>query len=200
MCSTILAGSDDTMTKNVNETMINTTNINGTISSSISNDKALYISRHTTEKLLETLDVKSLRKAGMFLKEPECRVYLSGFSEHHQVQLRRAVKSAGAVSVNELTSSVTHVIVNQAVPVEQVKIIEMLHLKPHFVSLQWLVESMQMSMVVSESDFYVPFPKLRGLGNGSRCSSTSSWAVHSACILHHSQSRLHLFLSAVCSH
>ena len=112
----------------------------------------------TTEKLLETLDVKSLRKAGMFLKEPECRVYLSGFSEHHQVQLRRALKSAGAVSVNELTSSVTHVIVNQAVPVEQVKIIEMLHLKPHFVSLQWLVESMQMSMAVSESDFYVPFP------------------------------------------
>ena len=126
MCSTILAASDETITKNVNETIINTTNVNGTISSFISNkDKALHASRHTTEKLLDKLDVTTLRKAGMFLKEPECRVYLSGFNEHQQMQLQRCLKSAGAVSVNELTSSVTHVIVNHTLPVEQVKIIEM---------------------------------------------------------------------------
>ena len=160
MCSTILAASDETITKNVNETIINTTNVNGTISSFISNkDKALHASRHTTEKLLDKLDVTTLRKAGMFLKEPECRVYLSGFNEHQQMQLQRCLKSAGAVSVNELTSSVTHVIVNHTLPVEQVKIIEMLKLNPHFVSLQWLVESLQMGMAVSESDFNVPFPQ-----------------------------------------
>ena len=117
MCSTILAAPDETFTKNVNETMINSTNINGT-AASFSGDcgKGMPSTKYTTDKLLEKLDMTSLRKAGLFLKEPDCRVFLCGFNDHHQMHLRRSLKSAGAVPVNELTSSVTHVIVNQTIP------------------------------------------------------------------------------------
>ena len=158
MCSTILAAPDETFTKNVNETMINSTNINGTAASfSGESGKGMPSTKYTTDKLLEKLDMTSLRKAGLFLKEPDCRVFLCGFNDHHQMHLRRSLKSAGAVPVNELTSSVTHVIVNQTIPTEHIKIIDMLQLSPYFVSLEWLIESMHMGRAVSESDFFVSF-------------------------------------------
>lgn len=158
MCSTILAAPDETITRNVNETIINSTNINGSMSTFLmGREKEFPSSKRETEKLLEKLDMASLRKAGMFLKEPQCRIFLGGFNEHQEMQLRRSIKLAGAIQVNELTSSVTHVIVNQTLPAEQIKIIETLKLTPHFVSLEWFVESMQMSMAVSESDFYIAF-------------------------------------------
>ena len=127
MCSTILAAPDETITRNVNETIINGTNINGSMSTFLmGQEKEFPSSKRATEKLLEKLDMTSLRKAGMFLKEPQCRIFLGGFNEHQEMQLRRSIKLAGAIQVNELTSSVTHVIVNQTLPTEQIKIIETL--------------------------------------------------------------------------
>ena len=102
----------------------------------------------------------SLRRAGQFLAEPKCLIYPSGFNEHQQEQLRRCLRSAGAGVMNQLTSSVTHVIVNTTLLPEHIKLVNMLKLTPHFVSLQWLVESMHLTMAVPESDFYVSVPEI----------------------------------------
>jgi hypothetical protein len=161
MCSTILAGPDETITKKINETLSNSTIVDKSVSSGYldgRNDPCA--ARKSTDKLLEKLDMTSLRRAGMFLAEPKCFIYLSGFNEHQQEQLRRCLKLAGAAVMNQLTSSVTHVIVNNTLMPEHIKHVNTLKLNPHFVGLQWLVESMQLAMAVPESDFYVAVPEI----------------------------------------
>ena len=166
MCSTILAAPDESMTKNVNETVMNSTTINMSVNSTILGAKQSLSSGHkTTDQLLEKMDMARLRRAGAFLSEPECKVFLSGFNEHQQELLRRCIKSAAATIMNQLTQSVTHVIVSNTLPLEHAKIAQKLKLNPHFVSVQWLIESMQMGMAVPESDFPMQKatdPPLRG--------------------------------------
>ena len=119
MCSTILAAPDESMTKNVNETVMNSTTINRPVNSTIFGAKQSTSSGHkTTDQLLEKMDMARLRRAGAFLSEPECKVFLSGFNEHQEELLRRCIKSAAATIMNQLTQLVTNVIVSNTLPIE----------------------------------------------------------------------------------
>ena len=156
MCSTILAGPDETITKKINETVMNGTSINR--SQNCSNFEAVSAPntiRNLCDKLLEKIDMTSLRKAGTFLAEPRCKIFLSGFNENQTGLLRRCLKSGGALIMNQLTKSVTHVIVNGIMLQDHIKLVRTLDLNPHYVGVQWLIESMHMGMAVPESDFTV---------------------------------------------
>ena len=164
MCSTILAAPDETLTRKINETILNSTNVNRSTNSSVLDGiTGPYGAKKSTENLIEKIDMASLRRAGLFLAEPKCWIFLSGFNEHQQEQLRRCLKSAGALVMNQLTSSVTHVIINHTLPLEHIKTIGRLKLNPYCVSVQWLVESMQMGMAVPESDFLISSPAMQSL-------------------------------------
>ena len=129
MCSTIHAGPDETITKKVNETLSVSTIADKSLSRSVLHGiTGPCATRNSTEKLLEKIDMTSLRRAGLFLAEPKCMIYLSGFNEHQQEQLRRCLKSAGAGVMNQLTNSVTHVVINHTLPLEHVKLVKKLKL------------------------------------------------------------------------
>ena len=156
MCSTILAGPDETITKKINETIMNGTSINRSQNcSNFETVSAPNTIRNLCDKLLEKIDMTSLRKAGTFLAEPRCKIFLSGFNENQIGLLRRCLKSAGALIMNQLTKSVTHVIVNGIMLQDHIKLVRTLDLNPHYVGVQWLIESMHMGMAVPESDFTV---------------------------------------------
>ena len=141
MCSTImLAGPDETATVKINETVASA---NATLLAKDKND--------SVEKNLEKLDIQRAKKAGPFLDS--CRIFLSGFLENQETHLHRVLQTSGAARMNQITSSVTHIVVGRALKPEHQALVERLKINPHKVTLQWLVESMQMGQPVPEGDF-----------------------------------------------
>ena len=87
MCSTILEPNESNVSVRVDETVVNTTMMAGP-------SIAATVMGKTTAQWLAQLDITSVKKAGTFLDG--CKVFLSGFSDHDQEQLRRVLKFAGA--------------------------------------------------------------------------------------------------------
>ena len=87
--------------------------------------------RESTEKLLSKLELGRVKKAGEFLAE--CGVFLSGFTDSQVSQLSRVLQMAGAANLNQLTASVTHVVMARKVP-EHADIMRKLKLTPYKVT------------------------------------------------------------------
>jgi len=106
---------------------------------------------------LSELELSKVKKAGCFLDG--CRIFLSGFTETEQHQLSRVLKYAGGVRLTQLVESVTHcvnsVATKNVVP-ETSKILEDLDLSPNMVSLQWIVECMNLGKPAPVSEFIFP--------------------------------------------
>jgi hypothetical protein len=117
MCSTILHPNDETSSSmsKVNETIGN--NMTKT---------SVMAGKTTSEDVL--MDLNRVKKAGHFLEE--CRLFLSGFSESEQEKLRRVIQSAGGVRLNQLTPSVTHMVIKDTNS-EHVKLLNELKLTPY---------------------------------------------------------------------
>lgn len=166
MCSTICAPpeSELTMTKKINETAIGA-GANATMLG------PLMMEQKSTEALLEKLQISRVRKAGHFLEG--CRIFLSGFTEQQETQLQRVLQASGAARMNQITSSVTHVVIDQKVP-EHFSLMRQLNLSPAKVRLQWIVESMQSGRPLPEEEFAFKEATASAAGKSTRRSSKRS--------------------------
>ncbi len=147
MCSMIMQppnNGDISSTKNVNESVANS---NVTM---ISKSDTHGNGNESTAELLNKLELGRVKKAGLFLEG--CSVFLSGFNEDQETQIQRVLHFAGAKRMNQITSSLTHVIMN-AVIQEHVELLQKVNATPHKVSLFWVVESMQLHKPAPEEDF-----------------------------------------------
>ena len=150
MCSTIMLPNETTL-QNVNETVAP----NSTTILAPSTNK-------TTEQLLAILDPYRVKRAGAFLNDLKAKFFLSGFTDSQAERIRKVLISAGSAKLNQLTKTVTHVIVaSRGLLPEHAKVIGDLDLSPHLVSLQWLLESLQLGRSVPEGDF----PAIQGQRN-----------------------------------
>ena len=64
----------------------------------------------------------------------DIRIFLSGFHENEFEKIRLAIQTAGGVSLGQLTSSVTHMVIKKQVP-HHFKILRELDLKPYKVTI-----------------------------------------------------------------
>ena len=144
LCSTIMAPPcDETMTKQINETV---NPLNGTMLNKKDPNSGIVL-----DSLLESLDLSRVKRAGAFLDG--YKIFLSGFNENQSEHLKRVILSAGALRMNSLGPSVTHVVVKTFAKNRQLK---QLGINPFQVSLSWIVESMRLGRPAPESDFPPP--------------------------------------------
>ncbi|XP_076054847.1 mutagen-sensitive 101 isoform X2 [Oratosquilla oratoria] len=145
MCSTIL---NETSANNVSR-------INETVASEVS----LLIKKPTTvenEKVLkgvaalDEVDLQKAMKSGLFLDG--CKIYLSGFQGIHMEKLRRILNAGGATRFNQLTDSVSHVIIGKVIS-EHLNTIESWSTKPHIVTADWITESIKAGKALDEGPF-----------------------------------------------
>ena len=145
MCTTICHPNDQSVTKNtvkVDET-VNMTKIGG---QSFANEKK------TNENIF--LDLERVKKSGHFLAE--CKLFLSGFSMAEIDKLRLSIQTAGGVCLSQLTPSVTHMVIRNAVP-DHFQIVHDMKLTPYKVNFEWILQSMLMGRPVPEEDFHFSF-------------------------------------------
>ena len=93
MCSTIMNPNETNLVTKVKDTFHLT--VLGPSLSSVLRSK-------TTAQWMADLDLARVKKAGTFLDG--CKIYLSGFTDHDQEQLRRVLKFAGATRFVEIES------------------------------------------------------------------------------------------------
>ena len=93
MCSTIMDPNETNVVTKVNDT-VNSTVLGPSLSS--------VLRGKTTAQWMGDLDLARVKKAGTFLDG--CKIYLSGFTDHDQEQLRRVLKFAGATRFVEIES------------------------------------------------------------------------------------------------
>ncbi len=157
MCSVIVrpgvkgGPTDETMTRKVDESAVSTTGnlslIGVVANKGISSD----------EELLDKLE-KREKKGGLFLDE--CVIFTSGFTETQSNRLDKVLRSAGANRMNQITPSLTHMIVGgqeRETREEHLEMLGKLGSTPYRVTLQWVVESMQLGRPAAEEDcLFVP--------------------------------------------
>ena len=147
MCSTIMQPNDTLLMQQVNETVVppGTPLLNAT---------SILMGQKSTDQLMAQLtDQARIKRAGAFLDDPQAKVVLSGFGDdgHCQV-IKRVLNSAGALCVNSINRSTTHIVVgDRGLDMDHKRVLKQLNFSPHLVGLQWIVESMQMSRPVPES-------------------------------------------------
>nr|CAD7462057.1 unnamed protein product [Timema tahoe] len=101
-------------------------------------------------ELLEKLDIMEAKKAGSFLDG--CKVYLSGFNPDQTEKLRRVLNGGGATRFNEISDSLTHVIIGKFVSEDMKQLTRATH-RPHVVTVSWLLESIKQRCAASEEQF-----------------------------------------------
>ncbi|PSN50070.1 hypothetical protein C0J52_04215 [Blattella germanica] len=99
---------------------------------------------------LEKLDLKEAKKAGAFLDG--CNVYLSGFNPEQTEKLRRILNGGGATRFNEISDSVSHILVGEGVASDR-KSLQESGCRPHIVTVDWLVESIKQKRSAPEEPF-----------------------------------------------
>nr|CAD7437710.1 unnamed protein product [Timema bartmani] len=110
-------------------------------------------------ELLEKLDIMEAKKAGSFLDG--CKVYLSGFNPDQTEKLRRVLNGGGATRFNEISDSLTHVIIGKFVSEDMKQLTSATHrcwpvhccCRPHVVTVSWLLESIKQRCAASEEQF-----------------------------------------------
>lgn len=110
---------------------------------------AVKIRAFDTSKL-KLLDVKM--KSSMLLDG--CKIYLSEIPNDLCDQFRRLINTAGAMRFNLLNTSVTHIIIGDAVSSEVEKFLDENLQKPYVVSPDWLLDSCRMGTVMKEDGKY----------------------------------------------
>lgn len=151
MCSTILGPpetNDETVTKQVDETVGNNTTLKSPGSNRAGGSTS--VRKSTITSLFDQLDLQRVKKAGSFLEG--CRVFTSGFTESQELHLSRVLQQAEAIKHNQLTDSVTHMIIGKRDP-EHWQLLQRTGIQPYKMTLQWVVESMLMGHPVPEEDF-----------------------------------------------
>nr|CAD7423071.1 unnamed protein product [Timema monikensis] len=142
----------------------NLTHIDETINMSVSAELSIINQVSTSTKdlvakrsgeweyleLLEKLDIMEAKKAGSFLDG--CKVYLSGFNPDQTEKLRRVLNGGGATRFNEISDSLTHVIIGKFVSEDMKQLTRATH-RPHVVTVSWLLESIKQRCAASEEPF-----------------------------------------------
>nr|CAD7392836.1 unnamed protein product [Timema cristinae] len=142
----------------------NLTHIDETINMSVSAELSIINQVSTSTKdlvakrsgeweyleLLEKLDIMEAKKAGSFLDG--CKVYLSGFNPDQTEKLRRVLNGGGATRFNEISDSLTHVIIGKFVSEDMKQLTRATH-RPHVVTVSWLLESIKQRCAASEEQF-----------------------------------------------
>ncbi|PNF40863.1 hypothetical protein B7P43_G15936 [Cryptotermes secundus] len=114
------------------------------------NSQAKHSGASRYSETLEKLDLREAKRAGSFLDG--CNVYLSGFNVEQTEKLRRVLNGGGATRFNEISDSVTHIIVGDIVSAD-LKALKCSGLRPYVVTVDWLLESMKLRCPASEEEF-----------------------------------------------
>ncbi|KDR12289.1 DNA topoisomerase 2-binding protein 1-B isoform X2 [Zootermopsis nevadensis] len=101
-------------------------------------------------EILEKLDLTEAKKAGPFLDG--CNVYLSGFNLEQSEKLRRVLNGGGATRFNEISDSVTHIIIGDIVPAD-LEPLKYTGFRPYILTVNWVTESMQLKCPAPEEAF-----------------------------------------------
>ncbi|XP_027237421.2 DNA topoisomerase 2-binding protein 1 isoform X2 [Penaeus vannamei] len=157
MCSTIMNETDAMKVTHINETLQMDTSI------AIKKNSAFDEKVNRGIEAVEELDLQQAMKAGLFLDG--CKIFLSGFSGTHIEKLRRILNAGGATRFNQLTDSVSHVVIGKIVD-EHLTTIQSWPSKPHLVYGDWITESIKQKRPADEAQF-------AHLSDGSGCSSNS---------------------------
>lgn len=101
--------------------------------------------------MIKKINMNEVKRAGSFLDG--CNVYLSGFDLENFEKLRKIINSGGATRFNEISESVTHVIVGDFIA-SDVKILkEQGGIRHHVVTVEWLMESIKMCCPAPETPY-----------------------------------------------
>lgn len=103
-------------------------------------------------EVVNKLTLADAKKAGPFLDG--CKVYLSGFSLDVCENLRKILNAGGATRFSVLSDPVSHIIVGDHVP-EDVNYLKKSGIRPHVVTIDWLLESMKQRHPAPEDQFLV---------------------------------------------
>ena len=141
MCTTICHPNDVTK---------NTVKVNETVD--VTKIQSFSSEKKANENIF--LDLERVKKAGHFLAE--CKLFLSGFNMAEIDKLRLSIQTAGGVCLSQLTPSVTHMVIRNAIP-EHFQIVHEMKLTPYKVNFEWIVQSMLMGRPVPEEDFHFSF-------------------------------------------
>ncbi|GLH09974.1 Uncharacterized protein GBIM_14988 [Gryllus bimaculatus] len=101
-------------------------------------------------QLINKINVSDVKKAGVFLDG--CNIYLSGFSPEYTEKIRKIINSGGATRFNEISDSVTHVIVGDFVQ-SDIRVLKSLGSRIHVVTVEWLIESIRLRSTAPEDKF-----------------------------------------------
>lgn len=97
-------------------------------------------------------------------------MYILGFIAEHNEKLRKILNHGGATRFNDLTSSVTHVLVDiERLKRSEENLLKQLLHRPHIVSVEWLAESVKLQHPAVEDDY-----DIYGSLSSSPTSSSSS--------------------------
>ncbi|XP_012256497.2 DNA topoisomerase 2-binding protein 1-A isoform X1 [Athalia rosae] len=108
--------------------------------------KAAYV------EVLTRLNIQAAKKAGPFLDG--CNIYLTGFTLDHREKLNRILNVGSATRLDNISDAVTHVIVgDQNKASVEMKQMKSMGLSPHFLTVNWLEESIKLKSTAPEEDF-----------------------------------------------
>ncbi|XP_027851620.2 DNA topoisomerase 2-binding protein 1-B isoform X1 [Aphis gossypii] len=100
--------------------------------------------------ILNDLSLAEVKKAGTILDG--CKIYFSGFTLSEEEKLKRIVISTGGIRYTELNASITHIVVGDF-SASLAKLLHSIQEKPHVVSFNWLLESINLKCTAPEDQF-----------------------------------------------
>ncbi|XP_076255601.1 mutagen-sensitive 101 isoform X2 [Rhynchophorus ferrugineus] len=122
--------------------------IDETMRCSISNEKK----RKASEDLIDKIDMKRVKGAGSFLDG--CSIFVAGFNFEQRDKLNKAINLSGATRYDSLSDRVTHVIVGDPCCAEVQTALNK-KLVCTFVSVQWLLDSIEQQRPAKEEDYAI---------------------------------------------
>ncbi|ELT90028.1 hypothetical protein CAPTEDRAFT_225496 [Capitella teleta] len=82
-----------------------------------------------------------------------CKIFLSGFNANQLEKLRRIINHGGGTRFNQINGSVSHVIIGDRVD-EDLEQIERSGLRPHVVTVDWLVDCLNQGRCMPEESYH----------------------------------------------
>lgn len=103
--------------------------------------------RSNYSDIIDNVLLKNVKNAGQFLDG--CNVFLSGFNPEENEKLKRILNMGGAIRFDELSETVTHVIVGKK------NLGNIRNTRAYILSIEWLAESMLIKRPAPEKNFIV---------------------------------------------